>query len=303
VNLFGRDILVSGRLLFGGTNTFEVEGSYPWITGNHVSVDARAAYLIRDDVVRGFEETSTEITPWLGTFLGQSGRLNGSVSWFRMESDTDGITLNPNNRDDFLRVGARLGYDTRDSWRVPRRGWKNEIEVWGSAGAGEFLTFTTDVRRYQPWGGRQTFAMGALMTLQSGTLGVDVPTYLDYYMGGANSIRGYDPEQLGEVLFGKNQLISTVEYRYALVPLRSFRIIKWSFSLGVQGAGFVDLGTAWSDQSQLTGDRFRVGWGFGLRLIVPNNEMIRFDLGFSESGVHFHFGTWSKFTAQRFRIR
>lgn len=303
VNLFGRDILVAGRALFGGTNTFEIDASYPWITGNHVSVDARAAYLVRDDVVRGFEETSTEITPWLGTYLGRNGRFKGALAWFRMESDKQGITLNDNNRDDFIRLGARLGYDTRDSWRVPNHGWKNEIELWRTAGAGRFWTFTTDIRRYQPLSARQTFAIGGLVTLQSGTLGVDVPVYLDYYMGGANTIRGYDVEELGRMLFGKNQLISTVEYRYALVPLRSFRIIKWSFSLGIQGAGFVDLGTAWSEQSELTGGRFRVGYGFGVRLIVPNNEMVRFDFGFSESGAHFHFGTWSKFTAQRLRIR
>jgi outer membrane protein assembly factor BamA len=225
------------------------------------------------------------------------------MSWFRMESDTVGVTLNADNRDDLFRVGARLGHDTRDSWRTPRHGWNNQLELWRTTGAGKFWTVTADMRRYQPLGTRQTFAIGALATLQSGALGVDVPVYLDYTMGGANTIRGYDVETLGKVLFGKNQFISTVEYRYSLVPLRSFKLIRWSFSLGIQGAAFVDVGTAWDTQEQLTGDRFRVGYGFGLRLIVPNNEMIRFDFGFSEAGFQFHFATWSKFTAQRLRLR
>jgi len=50
--------------------------------------------------------------------------------------------------------------------------------------------------------------------------------------------------------------------------------------------------------------RARAGMGFGLRLLVPGSEMVRFDLGWSpEGGFHFHFGSGTKPVAQRQRLR
>ena len=123
LNFTGRDIQVSARALFGGTTTYRLVVNYPWITGNHVSVDFFGAHLERDDEVRGFNETSDEFTPWFGTYFGDHGRLAGTVSFFRMQSDIDGITIEPDNNDQLRRLGLRLGWDTRDSWRNPQRGW------------------------------------------------------------------------------------------------------------------------------------------------------------------------------------
>jgi outer membrane protein insertion porin family len=306
VNLFGRAISVAGRALFGGTTTFLVDFNDPWMTGNHVSLTGRTAFLTRTDEIREFEETSWEIMPWLGTYLGRHGRLQGTIGWFQMNSDRDGITLQPNNRDDFFRLGLRLGIDTRDSWRAPHRGWKNELE-WLQTGGflggdGDFTSFTADIQRYQPVG-RHTLALVLLTSLQTGVVGTDIPTYMQYTMGGANSIRGYDFKELGQVISGKNQLVGTLEYQHTLIPLRPLRLFRWSFSVGLQAALFTDVGTAWDRKEQFAARRFRAGYGLGLRFIVPSTEMIRLDLGFSEAGMEFHFGTWSKFTAQRLRLR
>ena len=54
--------------------------------------------------------------------------------------------------------------------------------------------------------------LSGLVSLQSGELGTDVPGYLNYFMGGANSIRGYGVTDLGEELSGKNQMLGTAEY-------------------------------------------------------------------------------------------
>lgn len=306
VNLLGRDITVSGRVLFGGTTTFIVDGSYPWMFGDHVSLDLSARYLIRDDELRDFEERSTEFTPWMGTYLGKNGRFKGAFSYFRMQADQDGITLSEDNVDDLFRLGVRLGYDTRDSWVVPHSGWKNELEVMKTGGFlpgdGDFWSFTSDIQRFQPLG-KHTFAIGGLLTLQSGTVGQDIPSYLQYTLGGANSIRGYDIDELGRELFGKNQLIATAEYQHTVIPLRELKILRWSFRTGLHLATFIDTGSAWDDPEQFHRDRFRTGYGVGVRIIVPGSEMVRLDFGFSERSILFHFGPWSKFTAQRFRLR
>jgi outer membrane protein insertion porin family len=308
VNLLGRDMYLSGRLLVGGVNTFEVDFSWPWITGNHVSFDFLGAHLVRDNVILDFEESSYEITPWVGTFIGEHGRARVGVSWFRMHSDSAGITLSDDNVDNLHRVGAAMGYDNRDSWRNPHRGWWHEVQVFKTGGRlggdGDFWTWDFDLERYQPTWRDQTLVMGLLTTLQTGVVGVDVPSYLQYFMGGANSIRGYEYEELGSVLFGKNQLILTLEYQFTVLPIRALPIWKWAIPAGLQVAIFSDTGTAWSSDDEFTRDRIKTGIGAGLRILIPAVDVARVDIAVGEDGkVVFHFGIWPKMVAQRFRVR
>lgn len=304
VNLFGRAIALSGRALFGGTTTFEVRLRYPWIKGDYrLGLDLTANHLIRADELIGFEETSDEITPWFKRYIGETGRARGMAGYFRMAADKDGITLDDDRSDQFFRFGAAVGMDTRDSWRDPRHGWENEIELIGSFGDGNFGTATVDLRRFQRVSGKHTLYVGALTSLQSGDVGEDVPIYFTYRLGGANSVRG-QPVELGETLYGKNQFISTIEYQMNLLPLKPYNFFKWSAAVGVQLALFTDTGLAWSTSDEFSTDRAKTGFGVGLRLLVPGSEMVRFDVGFNAQGeTYFHFGNWFKWTAQRFRVR
>lgn len=307
LNLLGRDIAASGRVLFGGSTTFSVRFSWPWIAADHLSFESYAAHLIRDDGVRGFEETSTEVTNWLGTYLGRTGRASAGFSYFRMESDTDGITLDPDNVDDLFRLGAVLGLDSRDSKRDPRRGWENEIQVWKTGGwlggDGDFTTADLDVRRYQPLGRRSTLLLSNLTSLQSGVLGADSPVYLDYLMGGSNSIRGHSVDELGKELYGKNQWLVTLEMQQNLVPVREIVVIKWPVTLGLQAALFADGGIAWTESEDLALDRVKTGFGIGFRPLLPAVGMLRLDLAVSDDGVRFNLATQTKPEAQRQRIR
>jgi len=146
--------------------------------------------------------------------------------------------------------------------------------------------------------------LSGLATVQSGTVGVDLPVYLTYHLGGANSIRGYSINDLGHVLEGKDQLLGTVEYSVNLLPLRRWDIWKFALRMGLDFAVFSDIGIAWTDSRDLAADRARAGVGAGLRLLVPGSEMVRFDVGWSkDGGFHFHFASGSKPVAQRQRIR
>jgi outer membrane protein assembly factor BamA len=308
LNLFGRGISLSGRALFGGTNTFEARLLWPWIAFDHLSLDLTVNNLVRQDEILDFEEHSREFTPWVGTYLGEHGRLAGTLSWFQMNADVSGRTLSASNRDNLVRLGMRLGWDSRDSWRDPRHGWQNQFELMQSGGwlggQGDYLQATFDIRRFEPIGARQTLFLGGLTSLSTGTVGEDFPPYFIFRMGGANTIRGYDVKELGKRLYGKNQMIYTAEYLFNLVELRSYRLLRWSVSLGFQAALFADVGVAWNEDSQLTWKRFRSGYGGGLRMLIPGSEVIRFDLGVSEDGdVALHFGPWFRWTAQRNRLR
>lgn len=304
LNLGGRGVRLSARAYFGGTSQRWARFSQPWIKGNHLSFDFFGGERERTNTLDDFREDSWEFAPWLGTWLGRHGRLRGTVSLFRMQSDVAGKTLDPDNEDHFVRFGLALGYDTRDSWRAPRRGWLNELEVLRSEGDGAFWTTNIDVRRYQPTAPRQHLLLSGLATVQSGTVGEDVPVYLTYHLGGANSIRGYQLETLGPTLHGKNQLLATAEYNLTVVDVARRDYWKWSYSLGMQLAVFADAGIAWNEPEEFEWTRFHGGGGAGLRLLVPGAEQVRLDLGWSrQGGLHFHFANGTKPAAQRQRLR
>ena len=308
LNMLGRDIVASGRILVGGTTTGAVGFSYPWIAGNHLSVDATAAHLIRQDDLNGFEETSDEVAPWIGTYIGKRGRAQALISYFRMQSDVPGKTLSPDNVDHFIRTGVSLGYDSRNSLREPSAGVLAEgevVKIGGRLGGdGDSWATTLDFRAYQTALASQTAVLSLLLSTQSGEVGVGVPQYLLYRLGGANTVRGYDLEVLGRELYGKNQLLGTVEYNFPIRRVREYSIIKWKFSLGLAATVFADQGIAWSEGSDLALQRAKFGGGAGLRLLVPGLEMFRFDLGFGQGGgAVFHFAAGTKMDAQRKRLR
>ena len=304
MNLTGRGISLSARAYFGGTTQRWGRLSYPWIGGNHISFDFFGGKRDRFDTQNAFEEDSWEFTPGVGSWLGRHGRLRVAPTLFTMGSDVAGKTLDADNRDELVRVSVTLGYDNRDSWRTPRRGWKNELEVIGTWGDGTFWTVNLDLRRYLQTGKRQSLLLSGLATLQSGVVGEDLPVYLTYYLGGANTIRGYELATLGPVLNGKNQLLTTAEYNFKLLDVSRRDIFRWSFSVGLELGLFADAGIAWSEGADFAWRRFRGGVGTGLRFLVPGSEQVRFDVGWSgQGGFHFHFASGTKPAAQRQRLR
>jgi outer membrane protein assembly factor BamA len=305
LNLGGRAVSLGARAYFGGAKQYSARLTWPWILPrNRTTLDFYGARLKRTDTLNEFKETSYEFTPELSRYLGKHGRLEAKLSLFRMHSDVAGKTLDTDNKDTLPRAGAAIGWDTRDSWRVPRMGWQNELELWYTGGDGNSWSANLDLRRWVPLTRRQRLLVSSLTSLQSGTVGVDLPEYLLYRMGGANSIRGYSIDELGRTLYGKNQQIGTLEYSLNLVGVRRFDFWKFAVSMGLDFAVFADAGIAWSEPEDLAMRRARGGLGGGLRLLVPGSEMVRFDVGWSpEGGFHFHFASGSKPVAQRQRIR
>jgi outer membrane protein assembly factor BamA len=306
VNLLGRDLSVAGYALFGGKTTFLLDLNYPWIAGNHLSLDLDR--IERDNRLDGFREKSFEFSPWLGTYLGEQGRAGVGFSYFRVQSDRPGHTLNTKGRDQLFQAGLRLGYDSRDAWGDPHRGWRNEAELRKTGGLlpgdGDYWTTHLDLRRFQPLTSRQTLVLAGLLSLQSGSVGRDLPEYMDFHLGGANTIRGYQIDELGATLFGKNQLIGILEYRFPLMANREYILPGLTADLGLSGALFADTGLAWSRGADFAGDRLQTGIGLGLRLLAPAVDMTRLDIGYSPSaGWQIHFASFAKMRAQRARLR
>jgi len=303
-NLAGRDITLSASALFGGMNIYRFEVTNPWITGNHVSAMVRAWHLERDNVLLNFIQTDDLIGVNTGTYIGQDGRFEMGAAYYAVTSDRDSVTLDPDNTDHMWTLFGTVGYDSRDSWRVAHDGWRALFSPLFLGGVAHTWTLQFDIRRYQPVAKRHTIAMGPLLAMQSGTVGVEIPSYRQYFLGGANTIRGFKLEDLGQDNFGKNQFLYTLEYRYLLSPLKAYKIIKWNVTLGLELAAFGDVGIAWSTSEEFSWDRTRFGYGAGLRFLVPSVGMVRFDMGISQYGdVVLNFGVGSIFDARAKRVR
>jgi outer membrane protein insertion porin family len=109
-----------------------------------------------------------------------------------------------------------------------------------------------------------------------------VPFFEQYFVGGSDSVRGYDEDRF----WGKQTLLGTLEYRHPLQ--RSFNAIA-----------FVDYGGAWggygkaNNFEQSNTFNMHVGYGLGLSFRTPLGP-IRLDLGFDDRGksrTHFLIGT------------
>ncbi len=194
-------------------------------------------------------------------------------------------------------LGSTLSRDTRDFVLNPRKG---EYRLLAASVAGGFLGGRNDYymltgteQMYHPRGNtvfawRTRVGYGAAYGRSDA-----VPVEDRYYLGGANSVRGYDEASLGPrttedgvstVDGGEFMVLANVEFRYPLPYLG-----KWNFG----GTFFVDGGNVWgtvsdvtasdftltSDQSETEVDDFRYGIGLGLRYNTPIGP-IRLDYGY-----------------------
>ncbi len=174
--------------------------------------------------------------------------------------------------------------DTRDSRLDPNKGFRGSVGMeiatgWlGSDSSFQKLDF--DIRRYLGFGKKidednyRDVVAGRLMF---GKIFGFPPVFEQYFMGGAESVRGYDIDQL----YGENQLIANMELRHRIQ--KNFTAVL-----------FLDFGSAWSGPNSNT-QQFKslVGKGFGMRIRTPFGPL-RLDYGIGDR-TRFHFSVGQAF--------
>lgn len=301
-NFLGSGANLATAARFGGATEFEVIASSPWRPQG--SWWWTANYFLKDRLNKYYDdqEFSNEIDLLAGKQVTDKLRIGARFHLLTLKSDLPGITLSPTNRDVTPGAGLMAEYDSRDSWKAPKRGWWNSVDATanGLGADGNYRTFNFDVRRYQPLWGRHNLVLFSLLTLQTGTVGKDIPVHEIFHIGGTNSLRGWEINARQ----GKDQWLNTFEYRYDLVKVRDFSVKGLNFYAGMQLAAFVDSGSAWSESDEFS-KNFIGGFGFGIRLIVPYINLVRLDLGFGQPGhsVIPSFGVLEKAVYQRRRVR
>jgi outer membrane protein insertion porin family len=160
-------------------------------------------------------------------------------------------------------VNLGLTNDTRDLRFDPKHGGVHSLNVeFGDVGSGgQFTRTTANLRRYYPAGKSRVWAHRLLLGTSSG----DVPLSELYWLGGPDSLRGYDRDSF----FGRSAAALSSELR---VPVGT----------GLQLVGFVDAGHA-SGSGGL-----KASIGAGLRVVTPIGPL-RLDFAVGSEGARSHF--------------
>lgn len=303
LNLGGRATYLSAVASFGGANSLQFTLKNPWVAGNHLSYNVHFFHYERENKIFSFYETSNEGYAEIQSYVRKNGRVGGRFMFERLHSDEPDKTLTAGNEDDVASLGAYAIYDSRDEWNNPNSGWLGEIAVWRSGLFGtdsDFWRLVVDLRRYNSLGDRSTLGVFSMATLTTGAVGTDVADWQQFGIGGVNTVRGCDLG--GEI--GKDQFINTLEYRRTLLPQRGVRVFGVNLPLGLQGTVFGDFGSAWSEDAEFESS-FILGYGVGLRLILPYIDAARLELAAGEGGegIKVLVATGEKADRARWRIR
>lgn len=172
-----------------------------------------------------------------------------------------------------------LARDTRDSLTNPTEGY--HISLFGSI-TPKVLGSSSNYYRLEAKGSYyHSFFDKAIVAMIGGKIGTvatfehnnDVPVFERYFLGGGDSLRGFEyrsvaPTHNGKPIGGQSMMLVTVEVSHPIWgPLR--------------GAAFVDVGGTWANSYSMNFSSVNMGAGYGLRLQLPwLNIPIRLDLAY-----------------------
>jgi outer membrane protein insertion porin family len=223
------------------------------------------------------------------------GRENRATGTFAVEEIKREESDQPEERSRSHILGSSISKDTRDFVLNPSVGEYRVLagEVAGGilGGDNDFYGFTGNYQRYHGVHTQSVLAwrVNAGYTAPYGRSD-EVPVENRFFLGGSNSVRGYEESGLGprnedgNVAGGEVMLLANVEIRF---PLPFFS--RWNFS----GAFFFDSGNVWESIDEIDAsdfelnsgvdetevDDYRYGTGLGIRYNTPVGP-IRVDYGY-----------------------
>ncbi len=155
-------------------------------------------------------------------------------------------TAAPVERGTKYSLTLRFTRDTRDYFLNPTHGRRDSIAVEVSRSDFKLRKVWLDLQQYFPTWKNQTIA---IELHGAAAWGVNIPPTELFYLGGANTLRGYDEDWFS----GPRRAYANFEYR--LLIGRQSQLFT-----------FVDLGAVTLKEQPAVFDKLRVGYGFGVRL-------------------------------------
>lgn len=295
-NFRGTGQLMAIRTEFGDRHTYEFDYGQPWLDKKHTSLnlaiysrkiyrEPRGYFLNQtSDTSVLYEETREGGSISLGRPLkpnvrGYIGLRYEDVTLAQLDYYTGlRIPLGPDAQGTVSSVSFSVVKDTRDVIFDATRGSRQSIslELAGSylGGDSTFQKLDLDLRKYIPLSKKYVLAGRLLVGVTSGTL----PPFEQYFVGGSETVRGYDIDHE----YGDNRIVANLELRYR-------------FQKNLQFVVFADSGDAWGGKyanSQSFDPISSIG--VGMRVNTPLGP-IRLDFGIGEDGSKAHFSIGQQF--------
>ncbi len=321
LNLFGRAQRLSVRTLFGKEILdYTVSWSTPWIYDKPTSLGVDAFNTRR---YRSFATENQAYTERrIGGRLRVGPRFNDDIYQLSFGYSFENIDIydiddkfqEPNaqpGQDNYIAKGktnlstlsADFAIDTRDNMWDPTSGWRNSLGLSLAGGpiGGDLDLWYLNARsifNYTVWNVGGNYPIVFVLSNKVGSVRSygrtdEVPPYEKFFLGGADTVRGY--ERAGEVgpeYGGTTYYVMNAELRFPLA--REGRRTMAQFAL------FADIGNSWNHFDDVDFSfgpdykQFKMGVGVGLRLTTPSLP-IRIDWGYglnhktNEDRSHFYF--------------
>ena len=254
-----------------------------WIGWNHLGVGGRASY---------FDRTEPTTDPTIFRQARVAGNVNIPLTERRISfsqvltglayaQNRIGVTEDETSEEELISPSVGFRFDNRDASLKPRRGSLFFVNVLANAvvkGEGNaYYRIDNDVRWFHPLDEMTVLAMRSALSVQL----ADYPDYIRLGLGGPGTIRGYERSDFRAA----HRWVQSAELRILPWPKVLYKlpfIGVTDFQLGL--VLFVDSGIGWTGKSSFTYDNFHSGFGMGIRLFSPIQDVLRVDVGYSSTG-------------------
>ena len=280
-NFLGRGQRIDLMLEFGKKKTnYQISFTEPWFLGKHVLFGISVYDTDRDRDY--YREMRTGGSIRIGPHLTDILSLRFTYTYERVKVYDALADWVEDRKDDSSSFTTYLIRDSRDNIFDASRGSRNSISLQVSGGIlggdTDFVKTFTSNSWFFPTFWRFVLAVqlryGIVSSFPPST---GVPIYERFYVGGADSVRGYDYRgEIGPSEGGVTMFVSNVEYKFPIVREKRSTIL--------QGAIFIDMGGSWRkrDVNFTIGSRenqLKVGIGAGIRFQTPFFP-VRLDWGY-----------------------
>ena len=312
-NFLGKGQKLDLRTQLGGTNRFMFSFTEPWLfdTRWKAGVDLFNMERWYED----FDSESMGGSIRLGHPLGEFTRVDFGYEYEEVDiSDVDyDASLEIIEQEGTSTTGAVTAGITRntlDNRFTPRTGILTHFttKFAGLGGDNKFVTFIGSFSKYFPLPRDSAFMFRGTIGYSVGYGGEDVPIFEKFFLGGLDSLRGFEERSVGpmerrgeyrrfiddrddyDAVGGEKELFFNFEY--------IFPILK---ETGIRGVVFFDAGNAYRKSESYFSD-IRMSAGFGIRWQSPFGPL-RLELGinldpeskYDEDSSEFHFTMGSMF--------
>lgn len=306
-NFLGKGQRLDLQTQLGGTNRFMVSFTEPWFRDSRWS-----AGVDLYNMERWYEDFDSES---MGGNL-RIGHPIGEFSRFTLAYEFEETDISDVDRDASLEIieqegsttvsslVAGISRNTLDNRFTPRRGTMSHLttKLAGLGGDASFVSFIGSAAKYFPLPWDCAFMLRGTIGYITGYSGDDVPIFEKFFLGGLDTIRGFEERTVGprvrrgdykrfiedpddyDVVGGEKEIFFNVEYL--------FPILK---EAGIRGVLFFDAGNAYRSGESYLSD-LRTSVGFGIRWQSPFGPL-RLEMGFNldreseydEGSSEFHF--------------